>query len=124
MFAWGPFGRSAGDPCRPGPLPVPQEPEENVPQAHAEEGDLLEQQDEADKEDHHDERAKPRLGLEVDLPGERVSVRGVVRSTHIDRDGLEAVGVQFVEPSPHARGVLTAYCDEQNRRQARAVTAS
>jgi len=64
------------------------------------------------------------VGLEIDLASERVSVRGVVRSTHIDQDGLEAVGVQFVEPGPHARGLLAAYCDEQNRRQARSATAS
>ncbi len=64
------------------------------------------------------------VGLEIDLASERVSVRGVVRSTHLDQDGLEAVGVQFVEASAHAQGVLAAYCDEQNRRQARAATAS
>jgi hypothetical protein len=39
----------------PRPPPVPDKPEENVAQAQAEEGDLLEDDDEADEDEQSDE---------------------------------------------------------------------
>src|SRR5580658_10033012 len=73
MFAGGaaaPSPRRSGDPGAP---PMPYESEEDIAQAEAHEGDLLEEDDEPDHEDDHDEGAQARLRLQVDLLAARVA---------------------------------------------------
>jgi Tfp pilus assembly protein PilZ len=61
--------------------------------------------------------------LVIDLPRERVAVRGVVRLAHIDESGLEGVGVQLVDQSPQARGALETYLADLERVRTRATLA-
>lgn len=62
--------------------------------------------------------------LDIELPGGRVSVSGVVRSAYTDDDGLEGIGVQLVDPSPQARQALAAHAADQNRRRSAAKLAT
>jgi hypothetical protein len=62
--------------------------------------------------------------LAIDLPSERISVKGVVRSSLLDADGLETIGVQLVDPSPQTRGVLAAHAADQERQRSRASRAA
>lgn len=61
--------------------------------------------------------------LDIDLPGDRISVHGVVRTAHIDEDGLEGIGVQLVDASPQVAASIVAYCAARARVRSGALPA-